>query len=124
MPGGVAVTMAPFRWRVLVGSTVAACLVGAVAACAGGQQRSAATEQTNSTESQDTAPTTLVLPLLQCMAWTDAEPLLRDAGWHGVLQRGEDVTNTACLPNQIGWQDPSPGEVIPSDAPITVRFVP
>ena len=109
------------RRRALAAIAAAACVVGAVAACSGGQQRSAATEQTNS---PNAAPTTLVLPLLQCMAWTDAEPLLRDAGWHGVLQRGEDVTNTACLPNQIGWQDPSQGEVIPSDAPITVRFVP
>ena len=112
------------RRRALAAIAAAACVVGAVAACSGGQQRSAATEQTNSTESQDTGPATLVVPALQCMAWTDAEPLLRDAGWHGVLQRGEDVTNTACLPNQIGWQDPSQGEVIPSDAPITVRFVP
>ena len=109
------------RRRALAAIAAAACVVGAVAACSGGQQRSAATEQTNSPKS---GPATLVVPALQCMAWTDAEPLLRDAGWHGVLQRGEDVTNTACLPNQIGWQDPSQGEGIPSDAPITVRFVP
>ena len=87
----------------------------------GGQEPSAATEQTNSPKS---GPATVVMPALQCMDWTDAEPLLRDAGWHGALQRGEDVTNSACLPNQIGWQKPSPGEVIPTDAPISVRFVP
>ena len=109
------------RRRALAGIALAACVVGAVAACSGGQQPSAASEQTSSPKS---APTTLVMPALQCMDWTDAEPLLRDAGWHGAVQKGEDVTNSACLPNRIGWQEPSPGEVIPSDAPITLRFVP
>ncbi len=109
------------RRRALGGIAAAACVVGVAAACSGGQPPSAATEQTNSPKS---GPATLVMPALQCMDWTEAEPLLRDAGWHGALQRGEDVTNSACLPKQIGWQEPSPGEVIPTDAPISVRFVP
>lgn len=109
------------RRRTLAGIAAAACVVGVVSGCSGGQQPSAATEPTNS---PSPATATLVMPALQCMDWTDAEPLLRDAGWHGALQRGEDVTTSACLPNQIGWQEPSPGEVIPSDAPVSVRFVP
>ena len=109
------------RRRALAGIALAACVVDAVAACSDGQKPSAASEQTSSPKS---APTTLVMPALQCMDWTDAEPLLRDAGWRGAVQKGEDVTNSACLPNRIGWQEPSPGEVIPSDAPITLRFVP
>mgnify|MGYP000070636533 FL=1 len=121
MVGGGQMTETNARRRALGGIAAAACVAGAVVACSGGQEPSAATEQTNSPKS---GPATVVMPALQCMDWTDAEPLLRDAGWHGALQRGEDVTNSACLPNQIGWQKPSPGEVIPTDAPISVRFVP
>ncbi|MBX7452363.1 PASTA domain-containing protein [Mycolicibacterium sp. 3033] len=120
MVGGGQMTETNARRRARAGIAAAAC-VGAVSSCSGGEPPSAATEPMNSPKS---GPETLVMPALQCMDWTDAEPLLRDAGWHGALQRGEDVTNSACLPNQIGWQEPSPGEVIPSDAPISVRFVP
>jgi serine/threonine-protein kinase len=56
------------------------------------------------------------------MYWTDAEPALRTVGWTGVLSKAPDVTNSPYQPNQIASQMPAPGQVIASDAVITLQF--
>ena len=62
------------------------------------------------------------MPDLRGMFWTDAEPALRTVGWTGVLSKAPDLTNTPYGRNQIAAQVPSPGQVIASDAVITLQF--
>jgi serine/threonine-protein kinase len=54
--------------------------------------------------------------------WTDAEPLLRAAGWRGILSKGADVSNSGYRTNQIVTQDPAAGQLIGADTVITLQF--
>lgn len=56
------------------------------------------------------------------MYWTDAEPALRTVGWTGVLVKAPDVTNSQYRKNSIAVQVPAPGQVVTSDAVITLQF--
>ncbi|WP_445167472.1 PASTA domain-containing protein [Mycolicibacterium sp. Dal123E01] len=62
------------------------------------------------------------MPDLRGLYWTDAEPALRTVGWTGVLSKAADLTNSQYRPNQIAAQAPAPGQVIDSDAVITLQF--
>jgi serine/threonine-protein kinase len=56
------------------------------------------------------------------MYWADADPALRTLGWTGVLDKGPNLTNTPYARNQIAAQVPAPGQVIASDAVLTLQF--
>ncbi|EHB54750.1 PASTA domain containing protein [Mycolicibacterium rhodesiae JS60] len=112
--------------RALVIAASAACVLGA---CATGGKSVVATESSVSgavtqtiVSSPPTRPHDLVMPDLRGMYWTDAEPALRTVGWTGVLEKAPDLTNSPYRPNQIAAQVPAPGQVIASDAMITLQF--
>lgn len=62
------------------------------------------------------------MPDLRGMYWTDAEPRLRALGWTGALDKGPDLTDTGYRHHQIAAQDPGPGQLLATDAAITLQF--
>jgi eukaryotic-like serine/threonine-protein kinase len=54
--------------------------------------------------------------------WTDAEPLLRAAGWTGSLVKGPDLANSRYSYNTIATQEPAPGRLVDAEAMITLQF--
>lgn len=62
------------------------------------------------------------MPDLRGMYWTDADPALRTLGWTGVLSKAPDLANSQYQSNHIAAQVPAPGQVIASDAVITLQF--
>ncbi|GAY14094.1 PASTA domain-containing protein [Mycobacterium sp. shizuoka-1] len=67
-------------------------------------------------------PDSLVMPDLRGMYWVDAERALRTVGWTGVLSKAPDLTNSPYRRNQIAAQVPAPGQIIATDAMITLQF--
>ena len=72
--------------------------------------------------SPPTRPHDLVMPDLRGMYWTDAEPALRTVGWTGVLSKAPDIPDAPYRRNSIAAQAPAPGQVLASDAMITLQF--
>ena len=62
------------------------------------------------------------MPDLRGMDWADADPALRTLGWTGVLSKATDLANTEFRKSQIAAQMPAPGQVMASDAVITLQF--
>jgi len=108
---------------------IAVSMVCVVGACSTGGQAVVATESTVSSAvtptlapSAPSRPHDLVMPDLRGMYWTDAEPALRTIGWTGVLDKAPDIPNAQYRKNSIAAQVPAPGQVITSDAVITLQF--
>lgn len=99
-------------------------------ACSTGGEPVVATNSAVTTSAMPTHPSqpstrrtdSLVMPDLRGLYWSTAEPALRTIGWTGVLSKASDVTNSQYRPNQIAEQVPGPGQVIASDAVITLQF--
>ncbi|MFY1599632.1 PASTA domain-containing protein [Micromonospora sp. WMMD737] len=62
------------------------------------------------------------MPNITGMYWTEAEPLLRAAGWAGVLDKEPNLADSGYSTNQIAFQSPSPGHPIEPATRITLRF--
>jgi serine/threonine-protein kinase len=112
--------------RALAIAASVACIAGA---CATGGKSVVATESTATSAvaptlpaSPPTRPHDLVMPDLRGMYWYDAEPALRTIGWTGALNKAPDLPNSPYKHNQIASQIPAPGQVITSDAMITLQF--
>lgn len=67
-------------------------------------------------------PAIFAMPDLIGMFWTDAEPMLRAAGWAGVLIKESNVADSSYATNQIAFQSPAPGQPIEPTTMITLRF--
>ncbi|WP_396929722.1 PASTA domain-containing protein [Mycolicibacterium sp.] len=107
----------------IVVSTV--CFVGA---CSSGGRPVAARDSAVTSSAAPTRtvtahpPTTIVMPDLRGMYWSDADPALRTLGWTGVLSKAPDLPNSPYRTHQIATQIPAPGQVIAADAMITLQF--
>ena len=114
--------------RAAFGSLVLALVVVGGAAACSSERPSAATDvpspspSTSPTPDSKHAPRTIVMPDVVGKYWTDAEPLLRAAGWRGILSKGADVPNSGYRTNQIVTQDPAAGQLIGADTVITMQF--
>lgn len=68
-------------------------------------------------------PSTFVMPDLRGLYWKDADPLLRAAGWTGVLDRAPSVPRASPTEsNRILRQDPPAGAKIVHDTRIKLQF--
>ncbi|WP_431234122.1 PASTA domain-containing protein [Mycolicibacterium psychrotolerans] len=111
------------------GLIITASTVFFVAACSSAGQPVVATDSAATTAApaitrspQARSREALVMPDLRGMYWADADPALRTLGWTGVLDKGPNLPNTPYARNQIAVQTPAPGQVIASDAVITLQF--
>ncbi|MBB3601411.1 serine/threonine-protein kinase [Mycolicibacterium sp. BK556] len=112
--------------RALIFAASTACVLGA---CTTGGHSVVATDSTTTTAvaptivaTTPTRPHDLVMPDLRGMYWADAEPALRTIGWTGVLEKAADIPGAPYRKNSIAAQVPAPGQVIASDAVITLQF--
>ncbi|QEN16619.1 PASTA domain-containing protein [Mycolicibacterium sp. ELW1] len=111
------------------GLIITASTVFFIGACSSAGQPVVATESSATTAApaitrspQARSRDALVMPDLRGMYWADADPALATLGWSGVLDKGPSLTNTPYARNQIAVQTPAPGQVIASDAVITLQF--
>jgi hypothetical protein len=111
------------------GLIITASTVFLIGACSSAGQPVVATESSATTAApaitrspQARSRDALVMPDLRGMYWADADPALATLGWSGVLDKGPSLTNTPYARNQIAVQTPAPGQVIASDAVITLQF--